>query len=393
MKKSLLVLVLALFLTGCQAKEDVAVEESTLPEYSIAEEVVSEETQEAEEVSESVSEPEETVEEAVDLHPYDFTLCFAGDINLYDKWCTTLFMDRQENGIYDCISPELIEMMCAADIMCLNNEFTYSDRGTPTAGKAFTFRAKPSRVEVLHQLGVDVVSLANNHTYDYGKDSILDTFDTLEEAQVAYFGAGRTLEDAMQPYYAKVQGKTVAFVGASRAEKNFKTPQATESAPGILLCYDTTLFLQVIAEAKENADFVVAYVHWGTENTSKLEQVQLDTGKEYLDAGADVVIGAHSHCLQGMEYYNSKPIIYSLGNYWFNEKTLDTMLVNLTFTGDDEQSSLAVQVVPAVQKGYQTIYASDFAEQRRIYDYLEKISINVQIDDNGIVSEKAPAEE
>lgn len=393
MKKSLLVLMFALLLTGCQAKADVSVEESSLPESSIMEEVISEETKEAEEVLESTSEPEEIVEEAVDLHPYNFTLCFAGDINLYDKWCTTLFMDRQENGIYDCISPELIETMCAADIMCLNNEFTYSDRGTPTAGKAFTFRAKPSRVEVLHQLGVDVVSLANNHTYDYGKDSILDTFDTLEEAQIAYFGAGRTLENAMEPYYANVQGKTVAFVGASRAEKNFKTPQATESAPGILLCYDTTLFLQVIAEARENADFVVAYVHWGTENTSKLEQVQLDTGKEYLDAGADVVIGAHSHCLQGMEYYDGKPIIYSLGNYWFNEKTLDTMLVNLIFAGDDEQSSLAVQVVPAVQKGYQTTYASTFEEQRRIYDYLEKISINVQIDDSGFISEKAPAEE
>lgn len=111
------------------------------------------------------------------------------------------------------------------------------------------------------------------------------------------------------------------------------TPQATETQPGILRCYDTELFLQTIREGKENADFCIAFVHWGTEYSYDLERAQLDTGKEYLDAGADAVIGAHSHCLQGMEYYDGKPIIYSLGNYWFNEKTLDTMLLQLRFRG------------------------------------------------------------
>ena len=143
----------------------------------------------------------------------------------------------------------------------------------------------------------------------------------------------------------------------------------------------------MIQEAKANADFCIAFVHWGTEDSYELEQVQLDTGKAYLDAGADAVVGAHSHCLQGMEYYDGKPIIYSLGNYWFNGKTLDTMLVQLHFSGDDTQSQLTVQVVPAVQAEYRTIYAGELSEQRRIYDFLESISINVQISDQGIVTE------
>ncbi|MCM1064547.1 MAG: CapA family protein [Eubacterium sp.] len=318
---------------------------------------------------------------------FDFTICFAGDINLDENWCTTQFMDQQPEGIYDCISQELVEVMQAADIMCLNNEFTYSRGGSPLPGKAYTFRADPKRVAVLDQLGVDAVTLANNHVYDYGKDALSDTFAVLEDAGIPYFGAGRTLEEAMQPLYLEVEGKTVALVGASRAEKNKMTPQATDTEPGILRCYDTELFLQAIREGKENADFCIAFVHWGTEYSFDLEQVQLDTGKEYLDAGADAVIGAHSHCLQGMEYHDGKPIIYSLGNYWFNEKTLDTMLLQLHFSGDDTQTRLAVQVVPAVQSGYRTTYAAEAAEQRRIYDFLESISVNVEISDEGIVSE------
>lgn len=320
--------------------------------------------------------------------PYDFTICFAGDINLHEGWCTALHMKRQENGILDCISPELVEAMNAADVMCLNNEFTYSLRGTPTEGKSFHFRANPERVEVLRQLGVDVVTLANNHVYDYGEDAILDTFETLENAGISYFGAGRTLEEAMQPVYLTIQGKTIALVGASRAEKNKKTPQATETSPGILRCYDPELFLQVIAEAKSNADFCLAFVHWGTENSTKLEPVQIETGRQYLDAGADAVIGAHPHCLQGMEFYDGKPIVYSLGNYWFNEKTLDTMLLELNFSDTDGEDKLEVRVIPALQKGYTTTFLSEPEEQRRLFDGLENISVNCRIRDDGIVEEK-----
>lgn len=329
--------------------------------------------------------PSDTEEPAAD---YDFTVCFAGDINLAEGWSTTVYLDQQENGIYDCISEELTDIMNAADIMCLNNEFTYSTGGAPLAGKAYTFRALPERVEVLHQLGVDAVTLANNHVYDYGKEALLDTFAVLQEAGIPYFGAGQDLEEAMTPLYLEAGGKTIALVGASRAEKNRMTPQATETEPGILRCYDTTLYKEAIAEAKANADFCIAFVHWGTEYSFDLEQVQLDTGKEYLDAGADVVIGAHSHCLQGMEFYEGKPIIYSLGNYWFNEKTLDTMLVQLRISGNADRSNIEVEIIPAVQSGCRTIYAEQEEEQRRIFDFLEEISINVEITDEGIAREK-----
>ncbi len=130
-------------------------------------------------------------EESVDT-AFDFTLCFAGDVNLDENWGTTQYLSAQPNGIYDCISEELVRFMQDADFMCLNNEFSYSLRGKPLNGKAYTFRADPDRVEVLRQLGVDAVTLANNHVYDYGRDAMLDTFSVLEDAGIPYFGAGDT---------------------------------------------------------------------------------------------------------------------------------------------------------------------------------------------------------
>jgi len=330
---------------------------------------------------ETETEPEITGE-------YDFTLCFGGDISLDEKAVTTARLDASEGDISKCISPELIEIMQTADLMCLNNEFTYSTNGAPLEGKAYTFRAHPDRVSVLNDLGVDVVQLNNNHVYDYGRQAMLDTFDTLESAGIDYFGAGHNLEEAMTPVYYTLDDKVVAFVGASRAEKNKMTPQATEERPGILRCYDTELFLQVIKEADANADFVIAVVHWGTEYSYDLEEVQLTTGKEYLDAGADVIIGGHSHCLQGMEFYDGKPIIYSLGNYWFNDKTLDSMLIELHFSGNDVEQNLEVKMIPAIQTHATTNWV-DESEQQRIFEFMESISINVEIDEKGIVTEAA----
>ena len=100
-----------------------------------------------------------TESELPDLHEYDFTLCFAGDISLDEKAVTTAQLDKSENGIYGCISPELMKLMQDADLMCLNNEFTYSTNGAPLKGKAYTFRANPGRVAILQEMGVDVAQL------------------------------------------------------------------------------------------------------------------------------------------------------------------------------------------------------------------------------------------
>ena len=348
---------------------------------------VQDEENKSADVSMKSDENDDSSKEPVQFGEYDFTLCFAGDINLDDDWSTVEYMNRQEKGILDCISPELVQTMQEADVMCLNHEFTFSTDGEPLKGKLYHFRAHPDKVSILQTLGVDAVSLANNHACDFGGISLVQTMETLKNAGIAYVGAGANLEEAMSPIFFELDGKTIAIVAGSRAEKNKKTPQATETEPGILRCYEPELLKQAIGEAKEQADFCILFIHWGTEYSTKLEEAQLVTGKEYLDAGADVIIGAHPHCLQGLEYHNGKPIVYSLGNYWFNEKTMDTMLVNLHFYGNEKEEHLEVKIIPGLQDGYETHYVVEKTAQRALFDRLEKLSVNVEISDDGIVTE------
>ncbi len=320
-----------------------------------------------------------------DMVEYDITLSFAGDICFADDQAVMKHFHALGDDITRVIDPAFIEKMQQADLMWINNEFTYSKRGTPLPGKAYTFRADPDHVKLLEKLGVDIAGLANNHVYDYGKDALTDTLDTLKEAGIPYVGAGRDIGEASAPVYLTADGKTIAYVAASRAEKIKMTPQATESEPGILRCYDNTLFLEKIQEAGKKADFVIALVHWGTEYSTDLEEVQITTAREYIDAGADAVIGAHSHCLQGLEYYKGKPIVYSLGNFWFNNKSLDTMLVSLRLYGYNHTAYMRLTIYPGLQQDCETVYLTDPSEKERFFDRMEEISRQVYINQNGVV--------
>ena len=111
-----------------------------------------------------------------------------------------------------------------------------------------------------------------------------------------------------------------------------------------------------------------------------------------IDAGADAVIGAHPHILQGIEYYEGKPILYSLGNFWFDDYDIDTLVAELHIKGEktDKDSSLRkadieLKLYPGTQSGVYTALADTEEWKSNILQYLEGISVNVDIDDEGVV--------
>lgn len=328
-----------------------------------------------------------TGETAANIHTIEgagqnVVLAFTGDINFSDTWENMQVLYAQPNGLADCISAPLMERMRAADILLVNNEFPYSARGEKMPGKQYTFRANPEHAAMLTQMGVDIVSLGNNHVFDYGKDAFFDTLQTLADHGISYVGAGKNLQEAMQPQYFIAGGIKIAYVAASRAEKYILTPEATESTPGVLRTYGPALFLQAVEEAKQNADLVVAYPHWGTENTSKLEDAQIELARLLIDAGADMVVGAHPHCLQGLSFYNGKPIAYSLGNFWFNTDTVDTALLEVEIASP---TSFTLRILPCLQRGGKTSLLEG-QEAQRILTQLQSYSPNVVIHADGTVA-------
>lgn len=317
-------------------------------------------------------------------NPDQITIAFAGDI-LFDAQYAVMSAMLQNGGdISTAIAPELIEEMQNADIMMLNNEFPYSDRGTPTEGKQFTFRAKPSYVSYLDDLGVDLVSLANNHAYDYGEAAFLDTLTTLEEAGITYVGAGRNLEEARRPVYYIIDNMKIAFVSATQIERldNPDTKGATDSSAGVFRCWNGDNLIETVKEAKENSDFVIVYLHWGTENEVNIDWAQEKQAPEVAAAGADLIIGDHPHCLQQISVVQGVPVIYSLGNFWFNSKTVDTGMVKVTLSRDGLQE---FQFIPCLQSGSRTTLLQG-EEKTRVLDYMRSISGGVLIDDDGYVT-------
>lgn len=306
-------------------------------------------------------------------------LCFAEDGFVLDHF-------DEVDKLDECISPEILDVTNGADLFFLNHEYAISDRGEPLAGKYYTFRADPERMDLLKQMGTDLVSLANNHVYDYGADAMLDTADLLDEADIQYMGGGRNIDEAKRPVYFDVNGIKVGFVGASNAEKMRYTPQAEDDSPGVLLAYDTAEFNEVIEQASKECDYLIAYIHWGDEDTNDYNDLQQQLGREFLESGADIVVGGHPHVLQGMEYVDGKPIVYSLGDFWFNDETKYTGLLKLSIGRDGLKE---MSFVPCMQEGFETHYLSDPNDQAELFDFLEGLSPNVQIDEAGVVSEKA----
>ncbi len=339
-------------------------------------------------VEEDIWDDENKVYSMKAASPDQTVLVFVGDICFHDGYSNMNALRNRANGIYDCILPEVMEGLKEADIFMANNEFPYSDRGTPTAGKQYAFRAKPSNVNLLHDMGVDIVGLANNHAYDPGPDALIDTIDILTEAKVPFVGAGKNLDQAVKPAYIKINGKTIAFTAATQIERtgNPDTKEATADSPGVLRTLDPTKYLEVIRNAKVNSDFCVAFVHWGSENTDLVEASQKDLAAKYVEAGADIIVGDHSHCLQGIDYFNGVPVIYSLGNFWFNSKTVDTGYLKVILDKDCSLSSL--QFVPCVQENCKTVLATG-DKKAQILKYMQGISGYAAIDDDGNVTQSS----
>ena len=312
----------------------------------------------------------------------EITLSFVGDISLADNWYIMPKYDERGKKIYGILSKDVVDIMTDSDIMVANNEFTISNRGEKLPNKYYTFRASPDRLAIYQEMGIDLVTLANNHVYDFGEEAFNDTLEYLEQYKIPYIGAGRNIEEAKAPFYYIINGYKIAFVNANRSEKYILTPEANETSGGVLRCYDPTTFINVISNAKQNSDFVIALVHWGKEDSSELEQVQIDTSKQYIDAGADIIIGTHAHTLQGIDFYNNKAIIYNLGDFIFNNETKDTAIFQLKI---DSNGNFTYYFLPCKEENEYTSLLTG-SEQVRVLNKIRNLSPNITINEAGEIT-------
>lgn len=303
-------------------------------------------------------------------------LLFAGDLYL-----TELLQGKyRKNGIQAAASQELLAFLQEGDLFILNQEFPFGISGEAMEEKEYTFRVPPELVSVPADLGVDLVTLANNHMLDFGRGPLTETLAALDGAGIAHVGAGEDLDAAKELVTFEIKGKTLGFLGASRV-----IPEASWNASrynsGVFTTYDAAQLVEEIRKAKESCDFVAVLVHWGIERNTFPEDYQKTLARQYIDAGADAVIGSHPHVLQGIEYYQGKPIFYSLGNFIFSNGAYESIVAELSLTEEETR----VRVIPCASEGNQMRLLE---EKRDYFQRLKELSFGVQIGEDGMVWEE-----
>ncbi|MFA7670275.1 MAG: CapA family protein, partial [Burkholderiaceae bacterium] len=212
-----------------------------------------------------------------------------------------------------------------ADLSIINLECVVSHLGEQGVAKGeggpFYYRARPEMLRVLAAANIDIVTTANNHGGDYGAEALLDQGRWLDAVGIGHTGSGNTFQDALKPAYRRAGNLNVAVFSLDATMPQFA---ATDVRPGIahLPISPAQQWLDqlgpAITTAKKFAHIVLVAVHWGSNGASEPRAAEKAVGKALIDAGADAVLGASAHVLQGVEIYQGRPIIHDAGNLLFD---------------------------------------------------------------------------
>lgn len=225
------------------------------------------------------------------------------------------------HGGYGALFDGVREELSRADLAFANLETPVMAK-PPRTPRPFVFNAPAVLIPALREAGVDVVSFANNHVYDQGREGFAQTLASLDEGGLPYLGAGATCEEARRGRVFEVNGVKVAMLGATRVYND--KPERRKGDPCSFAFDEKAMLAEVAAAREAGADFVVASIHWGVEYVTAPRQEEIDLAHRLLDGGVDVILGHHPHVLQPVEVYEAADgritaVAYSLGNFISNQ--------------------------------------------------------------------------
>jgi poly-gamma-glutamate synthesis protein (capsule biosynthesis protein) len=235
------------------------------------------------------------------------TLVFVGDVMLDDGPGATLAAGQDP---LEHVAP----LFAGADLVVANLECPVATTGVEVP-KPWAFRAHPRAIEVVKR-HFGAVSLANNHSGDFGDEALVETMALLGAAGVPFFGAGKDLASAHAPLILERKGTRVALIGCNEFKP--RAFEAEASSPGVAWCDEDQVLRDVRVARAKGADLVIPFLHWGWEGEPAPTARQRELAHKLVDAGADAVIGGHPHVVQDPELYQGRLILYSLGNFVFD---------------------------------------------------------------------------
>ncbi len=261
----------------------------------------------------------------------------------------------------------------SAHVAIANLEAPFTSRGEPFE-KKFNFKVPPRFARSLVLGGIDAVTLANNHTLDYGLEGLSNTMETLDTLGVFYSGAGMNAQQAHEPVVLNVDGKRVALFGYSMT---FPTEfYATKDSVGTAYPEPERLRAS-LTKWRDKVDFIVTSFHWGAEKRETPKQYQVEFAHLAIDSGSDLVLGHHPHVLQGLEIYKDRLIAYSLGNFAFgsySRHAADSIILKVYLGENGLVSAFCVPInVNNVEVEFQPVLAGG-ERKKAILAHLRELS-------------------
>lgn len=312
--------------------------------------------------------PERIVEFVRPVPPPRARVVFVGDIML----SRTVAKKMRERGA-DFPFASTTHLIHEADIAFGNLETTITD-GEPVEAFEMRFRADAHAGRSLKEAGFEILSLANNHTFDFGEKGLSDTQSALDDAGILHVGAGRDDVEAGQPMFIQANGIQFAFLAYT--DGHFSGREAGSGRPGAAFMRPERM-KAAVAGASTFADVVIVSMHSGDEYELEPNETQKAFARAAIDAGADMVVGHHPHVVQSAEIYQGRPIYYSLGNFVFDQ-----------MWSEETRSGLALEVIfgkdGILQTTYHPIIIEEYARPRPAEEkktaLIERLGLGMPVD-------------
>jgi poly-gamma-glutamate capsule biosynthesis protein CapA/YwtB (metallophosphatase superfamily) len=234
-------------------------------------------------------------------------------------------LGRLVNEVLEGAPPEYpwgdtLPIIESADWRLCNLECVISDRGTQwsPSTKAFHFRSDAKNIATLEAAQINAVSLANNHSLDYGYDAMFEMLQILDRAKIIYSGAGHNYAQASRLAVSEACGRKLGVLAFTDNEPDW---EATANKPGVFYVptdlYDTRAakLLDLIRESRRAVDLLIVSAHWGSNWGYRPPEEHVTFAHAIIDAGADIIFGHSCHVFRGIEFYQGRPIVYSVGNF------------------------------------------------------------------------------
>lgn len=261
-----------------------------------------------------------------------------------------------------------------ADIVFANLETPITE-GREIADFEMVFRSNPGTEKALKDAGFSILSLANNHTLNFGEKGLLDTLSYLDDVDIRYSGAGKNDEEANTPVFIKKKGIIFSFLSYNDSDVVPAFYEARENRAGTAFMRVEKM-IKAVREAKKISDFVIVSMHSGTEYVDSPNNSQVNFAHSAIDAGADLVIGHHPHVVQTVEEYKGNFIFYSLGNFVFDQSwsqnTKEALIIKIHFR---KKGINKISFLPVVSQDLVQVRLANSNEAERILSRL-KIPLN-----------------